>query len=190
MTFKAPPPPQKPKPPAKPPSKISNQVLNTVRAGDVIRANHHRKGEFTSDELCSIFNVTPLIFARMTAGVITLVDQNGATRYSILHITKLNDVRKDDSLSPSDKLAVARTLIAKEDYKKKKTENEVIKRNLIPAGEVEVHIASAFKVLSRWLDLLPDLVEKKALIDVQKLIKFVALINRAKEQLLIDLSNI
>lgn len=112
-------------------------------------------------------------------------------RWSLSDICTLTDTRVDAlNLTPSDKLAMARTLVAKQDERAKRLKNDVYERTLIPDEEIQTHIAKAFKVFGRWLDLLPDFFERKGYIKPEKMNGFIVVVESAKKQLLEDLTGL
>jgi len=185
----APPPPPQPTVIVEPPNIVSRASERLIAEQKLI-AEYHASAEFTRKEFMHLFckslhNVIKLIGDTKPVNLGAPIDEK---RWRMSDVCKLGIA--STKLSPADKLAVARTKVAEQDNRAKILQNDERDRLLIPDSEVEQHIAYAFKVMARWLDLLPDTFEKKAYIKGEQIPEFLKTIDKVKKQLQDDLTGL
>ena len=184
-----------------PPPPLSNPTQNVltgnavaVRRAQVLKskADRYVQGVFTKAEFVEMFpTITPAKFDKATQGI---RPTNPTAKYNDL-TWRVGDIciiapKDAGKITPAEKLALARTKVAEQDHRAKKFKNDVDERKFIPDAEVERFIAYAFKILGRWLDLLPDLFEKKGYLKGSQVTEFIKVLDKVKSQLKADLSNL
>lgn len=185
--FKAPPPPNLKEGTAIVPKTYSTDGISPMT---LISMEHALKGEFHKTQLCEFFGLSMYNLNKLLARAtpVNISDNKDDWRYHIGDISTIVNTSAKSTLTLNEQLVAEKIELAKQDKEAKYLRNKVTRGELIPAPNVERHIASAFKVISRWIDLLPDIFEKKGLIRGESLTIFDDMVNKAKRQLYEDLS--
>jgi len=163
------------------------------------------KIRFTNQQLSEAYSLSPNTIKKMIGLTPPSGKRKNAVVWNIADVSTLNDVREpyipqlpNEEVTETDpnkmKPADRRTHYQAEDLKQaselKKRKNDLERRSVIPAAEVESVLSQAFKVIALLLDTLPDALERDGMIAASDIHAIIAIVDSSREQLASDLSGL
>lgn len=160
---------------------------------------------FTKSQLAAAYGISIPTLTKMIGPTPPVGTRRNAHVWAIGDVTEMRDVRdpyvpqqqeeKPIETDPAKmKPADRKTHYQAEDYKQstmlKERKNAVESRELLPAQEVEITLANAFKTVALVLDTLPDALERDGIISSTDIAKVVNIIDGTRDQLATDLAEL
>lgn len=148
-------------------------------------------------DLALLYGISKDQIERFLTNVIHVRQDGLRFMYDLAHVTRIIDARDTFkgrteadvvNMSHKDQKVYYQAKIAKEEYQKKRMENEKLSGSLIPVDEVRVSTVTAFKIMGNFLDSLPDVLERDGIIGNNKVDRAIKSIDRVREELSITMS--
>lgn len=160
---------------------------------------------FTVSQLSTAYNVGANTVRKMIGDIPPTDKRGNAAVWKLCDVTTLNDVREPyvpqspkeevvetdpNKMKPMDRKIHYQAEDLKQAAEIKSRRNAVESRELIPAQEVEMALAQAFKIIALTLDTLPDALERDGYIGSADVESIIDILDSARDQLANDLSGL
>jgi len=144
------------------------------------------RGELTKKEIGFFYGISDRTLALMMKNQVDPINPNmphAYQRFRLSDVTQVIDRRIKKEVKPTDMVNINRAKDLEQATKKKKIAIMQLEKTLVEVEEARKAHALLVKTISRWIDLLPDVCERRNLINDGKLNEFVETIRKAKEEL-------
>lgn len=165
---------------------------------------------FSVPELAEMFGVSAPTAKKRIASIDPITTLKNIKFYDISEVAVFMDCRKSggyvnqhgsydpnkvvsdnpDEMTPAERNLHWKAEDLKQATKLKERKNMVEARMLIPAHEVELSLASAFKTIALTLDTLPDSLERDGIISSGDIETIISILDSSREQLANDLTDL
>jgi len=174
---------------------------------------------FCKSELAQIYSISGGVVSKRLDGDIPYLKLSGTDFYHLSNVSELMDFRKKDNrsnqvpegavenqwgvfdpntpamddpdqMSPAERRLWYQSEDLRQSMLLKERKNAVEERQLIPAQEVEMTLAAAFKAVALTLDTLPDALERDGVISSKDIERIINILDGSREGLANTLSDL
>lgn len=162
---------------------------------------------FTVNELATAYSTSSQTVRKMLGATPSAFKRGRSLYYNLRDVSELKDVREPyipptpdvdsdyveldpDKMKPADRRVHYQAEDLKQAAELKQRKNDLERRAVIPADEVEQALAQAFKQIALLLDTLPDALERDGMVASSDIEQIIGIIDSNREQLAHDLSEL